>query len=706
MFKYLVFVFALVLLAGCNTGSDALLPTFTPELAASATPSPSSLSPSATPPPLATMLPTLPVERVQATAVPPVAFVRFVQANPELALIDIYMGDAVVAARFRPGSYSNQAVAVPSGGVRLRIVPAGGVNSPNNALYEQEVVLEPRSTSVLYVYGTADNVFLQTFAQDLAPLPPNTARVSVIHAVPNAPAINVLASGEVIAQELGYGQLQGPLELPARDYEISFQTSAGTLYRTTQSLRDQKIYTIMMIGTAQTGSYDAVIFSQDATPQTLLRLVHAAPDTPAVRVFIDDQLVIENMEFQDVSPEWVAFPSGRYTVRVEGIASTSGAGALAESTVNLMPNTQANLLIYDRFVDLKVGVFAVDTQPTRTGIARISAIHALPTYGVIRTVLRNAILQQDAIGLIGSSSSEEYIPYPELNFGNATRDLEITVGAQRFDFLTNTFTDEFQPFFTSPEVTLQQGYSYTYIITGRRGEGSMLLETSVGLQTIASTPTDALGGELTTIRMVNMLRVPQVIDITIDEELAADDLDFGRTTQHRTIPIDKSVRIAVIRATDGALLHEGEYFAKGGQLLTLFVMGEEDDIQIFAADEQDAPLLPGNGRGRFINAMYRLGAITLNYVPVIERGENLLATPDDLPQDRGDSFDIGNQIPYGEYAFADFAPGGYELRINNAQNGIMQHREFIEIEANTLYDFVLLQSLDDFFVIVLERAAN
>lgn len=686
----LLMVFLLVVLAACGGEDEAnRLPTFTP--AASSTPT--TPPPTRVPPaPAVTIVPNPSAgQSATATPLPPAAQVRLVQGNTALDAVDIYIGNQVVAARFRPGNYSNRPVEVPSGEITLRIVPAGSINSPSNSLFEQTLTLQPREDAVLYLYGDATSIRLQAYSQDLSPLAAETARVAFINAVTLSPALAVIANGAGIAQNLNYSEFQSGIILPSGAYELAFQAGSGVVQKVEQTLASQQVYTFMLIGDASQGQYQTIVFSEAAAPQSFVRLVHASPDTPAVRLFIGGALIAENLNYRDVSEEFISLDAGRFEVRVESADAT-----LVESTLNFTANTHFDLLIYDRFVDLRVGLFPLDSTPLGSNTARLTIINAMPTETLVRATVPNRIVDTNTLAQKGLLAKAEDIP-----FGTASRPMLVQAGAQTFDFLTISLGEPL-PLFTSPEYTLEQGSAYTFIMLGRQGTDSVLLDYPVGLQTESETAVGGFGETLTEARFVNGIRTLETVDVLIDGELAADDLGFGQGSDRLSVLPNVELQLTVTSADGRTPLLEQSFFARQNTRMTIYLFGTADEIQVFSATDPEEGLLRGQARARFVDAMYSVDAIALTYIAGSPSAGEVLQSPSDQPP--AENQDIGTTFRFGDSASVDLLPGFYELTVYDVEDGTPLRRVPFEVQADTLYDFLVLETTEDFVLVPLARA--
>lgn len=158
----------------------------------------------------------------------------------------------------------------------------------------------------------------------------DTAQLRIIHASPDAPAVDVRANGNVVATGLDYGAATAQLEVD--EGTISLQVDARLPGGSTTAaigpvdvtLDDETLYTVLAVGNV--AQISPLVLSQPDAPvpsgQVRLRVVHAAPQAPAVDVYLTapdaalgSSAPAGTMAFrQDIGP--VEVPAGTYRVRV------------------------------------------------------------------------------------------------------------------------------------------------------------------------------------------------------------------------------------------------------------------------------------------------------------------------------------------------------------------------------------------------------
>jgi hypothetical protein len=194
-------------------------------------------------------------------------------------------------------------------------------------MYERRDVLARIGGATLAVAGGAS---LPAAAED------GEAKVRVAHAVPDAPAVDVLVNGDVAVAGAEFGDVTGYLELPAGEYDVAINVAGtdSTVFDTTLAVEGED-YTVAATGNLNPEG-DEPGFGLDVFEDKLGRLfgddgrvraVHLSPDAPAVDVAVagaDDEPAVflaQGIEFGEAGPN-VEVAAGTYPVAVYPAGAT------------------------------------------------------------------------------------------------------------------------------------------------------------------------------------------------------------------------------------------------------------------------------------------------------------------------------------------------------------------------------------------------
>lgn len=133
----------------------------------------------------------------------------------------------------------------------------------------------------------------------------NEAKLRVIHASPDAPAVDVYVNGAKAISNLAFKDVSPWASLPAGSYDVKV-TPAGktdTVLAATLPLVGGKYYTVVAEG--KLANISAKVIEDNLTAEAgkaKLRIVHASPDAPAVDVAVKGgPVLVSNLSFPNAS---------------------------------------------------------------------------------------------------------------------------------------------------------------------------------------------------------------------------------------------------------------------------------------------------------------------------------------------------------------------------------------------------------------------
>jgi len=120
------------------------------------------------------------------------------------------------------------------------------------------------------------------------------AQLRVVHAVPDAPEVDVQGGTQTLVQRLDYGQAANVADVPAGAVTLRVNarlpggTTSTVIGPTDLTLAGNTQYTVLAVG--RVASIEPLVLQEPTSPitegRTRLRVVHAAPSAPAVDVFL------------------------------------------------------------------------------------------------------------------------------------------------------------------------------------------------------------------------------------------------------------------------------------------------------------------------------------------------------------------------------------------------------------------------------------
>src|SRR5450432_684811 len=257
---------------------------------------------------------------------------RFVHGVPGAPAVDISIDD-VLAVRNLAYATATRYLNVPAGDHTLAIAATGTTNT----IFKGKVSVNPGQAQTVIVQGTIAAVELGVYEDDLGPLAPGNTRLTAIHAIKDAPAIDILKSdNSPLIQGLKYGAPYGGFDIPAGALGILVVPAGGdasaALVKDTLALVAGTHNVVVALGTvggAVKPSYLLLTAATDAdNPATVdwVSFVHAASGAQAVDIYAGDKLIAPALSFGSATPHIALDPkSGSITVRAAGSAASSAA---------------------------------------------------------------------------------------------------------------------------------------------------------------------------------------------------------------------------------------------------------------------------------------------------------------------------------------------------------------------------------------------
>ena len=155
------------------------------------------------------------------------------------------------------------------------------------------------------------------FAQDDA-----TAMVRVLHASPDAPAVDIYLDGAEVLSDVPFGVISDYLAIPAGDHQVQVVAAGtmpadGTVIDATLGFAADTMTTVA--ATNALASIEAQVIADDPMPTAegaLVRIVHLSADAPAVDIAPDGaEALISGLAYPD-NTGYVALPAGAYDLEV------------------------------------------------------------------------------------------------------------------------------------------------------------------------------------------------------------------------------------------------------------------------------------------------------------------------------------------------------------------------------------------------------
>lgn len=167
----------------------------------------------------------------------------------------------------------------------------------------------------------------------------DTAAVRLVHASPDAPAVDVYVDGEPAVENLTFGNASEYLTLDPGTYNVTI-TAAGdpdTVVFEEDLPVESGQYTVAAAGEVSTDGeqpFAPVVFVDDAAPaedEALVSVAHLSPDAPPVDVTVAEsgEVLVDNASYGNAT-DYASVPPGNYTLEVRA-ATPDNDGTVVQS---------------------------------------------------------------------------------------------------------------------------------------------------------------------------------------------------------------------------------------------------------------------------------------------------------------------------------------------------------------------------------------
>lgn len=404
------------------------------------------------------------------------ACISVVHSSPDAPLVDIYVDGERALTGLGFGWWSNW-IAVPAGEHRVQVTATG--TPADAAVIDATLTLESGTAYQVAATGFVSEIVPQVYEADFSDLAADTARIRVVHTVPDAPAVDIaLTGGDVLVSGLEFPNASDYLEVPAGTYDLEVRI-AGTedvvLPLPGVELTGGTVYDAYAIGTAADGQiYPFLIpspMAEMAADETAMatapacgvvlgigtemdscvNVIHASPDAPAVDVWVNGQPALQGVTFGQFSG-WIALPAGEYQVQVTP-AGQGVEAAVIDATIPVESGVAYHIAATDNVAEITPQIYQADLSMTDEGNARIRVIHTSPDAPAVD------------IAVTGGD-----VVVPGLEFPNASDFLEVPAGTYDLEVRPAGTTDVA---LALPGVALEAGMVYDVFAIGQLSDGSL-----------------------------------------------------------------------------------------------------------------------------------------------------------------------------------------------------------------------------------------
>jgi hypothetical protein len=334
------------------------------------------------------------VGRVAAEGTGEYTIVRVAHFSPDAPNVDVYVDDERVLSDVAFGAITDYLTIQP-GSREIRITAAG---DPDTVAFEGTVDFASTAYTVVATGELTEDSFEPLVLKEGTTRPEEgTTRVRLVHASPDAPAVDVtVGDGETtLFDGVSFGEVTDYVTVPGGMYTLEVRADgnedAGPVATLDTPLNNTRVYTVFAGGYLTPDDEPAhtpfrlevdreYAVSGDETDEpddAGLRVVHASPDAPNVDVYLDGKRVLSDVPFGTLSG-FLDVPPGTYeaTITAAGDPDT----VAFEGEVTLEPDTDYTVTALGELTEetFEPLVTVEDDSPLKDDEARVRLIHASP----------------------------------------------------------------------------------------------------------------------------------------------------------------------------------------------------------------------------------------------------------------------------------------------------------------------------------------
>ena len=179
------------------------------------------------------------------------AMVRVAHLSPDAPSVDVYVNGAKTLSGVSYKTVSKY-LSVPPGQYRFEVRPAGADVGSKAVIDASDTLAAGKAVTVAAV-GALANIKGQVYSDDISAPASGKAKVRVVHAAPEVPAVDVaVAGGPTLFSGAAFPQATPYAEVAGGSYNLEVR-AAGTqnaLLKGTQAVQAGSVYTVAAIGGA------------------------------------------------------------------------------------------------------------------------------------------------------------------------------------------------------------------------------------------------------------------------------------------------------------------------------------------------------------------------------------------------------------------------------------------------------------------------
>jgi hypothetical protein len=271
---------------------------------------------------------------------------RFLHALPEGPAVDIFI-DNTLSARNVAFGRATRYLNVTGGAHTVIVAATGtGANPTGAPLLTAQVTITPdKAAQLIVVAGNVAAPEAIVYPQELGPAKFGTARITAVHAIKDAPPVDVLrADGSPLLNGLKYGEVFGEVDIPAAAPSLAVVPAGGeiagaVIKPTTVSLDAGTHTTVVAVGELEGKVPPTYVvlttpLAPNANSDSLVRFANVLPGDKPVDIYANGTLIAAHLAFKDTT-EHIAIPAADTTVELRNAGDAPTVAPIATLQLKL-----------------------------------------------------------------------------------------------------------------------------------------------------------------------------------------------------------------------------------------------------------------------------------------------------------------------------------------------------------------------------------
>lgn len=461
------------------------------------------------------------------------SFVRVGHLSPDAPAVDIWVDGAVVLEDVEFNEFSAY-LELEAGEHQIQVSPA---NATEPIVIDATVNLDAEIYYSVIAGGFLNgnsNPINATVLVDSRTTDGSTSKVRFVHMSPDAPSVDIYTVGGTtpLFESVSFGESASYINVPGSPVALEVRAAGSedaVIRFSAVTLENGKNYTVFARGLLEPGVTDNLLgatavvdapgsgnmvisLMTEEAETASVRVGHLVPDAPAVDVYVDDMLVLEDVPFKTFS-SYLEVSAGMRTVKVTPADDANT--VVIEKSLNVEADQGYTIAAMGLLNDNSLDAYAfMDNWTTDASNAQVRFIHASPNAPGVDVSVRGGDVVFDNVDFLEAA---DWISVPS---GSYNFNVDLSATGDRALYLD--------------DVALSANMNYTVFAVGLAGDEQMPLEA------IATVDAPGEGGAVVSlmsrnpkyasVRVAHLSEDAPAVDIYVSGSMVAEDVSYEQFT--------------------------------------------------------------------------------------------------------------------------------------------------------------------------------